>query len=139
MPKRLTLLEMYATSWFALTFVLSTDTYLSEFQNLYFYLISDETGWKTLIITFVIYPTYNVIFLNFFPKKKLKQALYVLGHSLIILAYERIATEVGVFHYNEWKLSYSAILYPLIFLILYLNLKLLRFLKNKESEKDERI
>lgn len=128
----MTPLEMYATSWFALTFVLIVDTYLSLQFDLYGYFFEGGFDYRTLIVHFGIYPTYNIIFLNFFPKKRLNQLLYILGHSFILVAFEWTTIKVGAFHHKEWEIWYSAMLYPIILLILYWNLKLLRVLKNKE-------
>jgi hypothetical protein len=134
MPKRMTLLEMYATSWFALTFVMTVDIYLSFKLHLYGYLTKGVINWGMLIIHFGVFPTYNAIFLNFFPKTtKLYQALYILAHSIILVAYEWMTIITGAFYHNSWKLIYSALLYPLILLILYWNLKIIRTLKNREK------
>lgn len=65
MPKRMTLMEMYATSWFALTFVLTVDSYLALKHDLYGYFFKDYFDYRTLIVHFGVYPTYNAIFLNF--------------------------------------------------------------------------
>lgn len=134
MPKRITPMEMYVTSWFALTFVLTVDIYLSYKLNLYGYFTKGVIDWRTLIIHFGIFPTYNAIFLNFFPKIRVHQVLYILGHSIILVAFEWTTLQVDAFYYNGWKLGYSAILYPLILLVLYWDLKITRGLKNRGSE-----
>lgn len=131
MPKRMTLMEMYATAWFALTFVLIVDTYFSTKFNLYGYFFEGLTDWRTPILLFGVYPTYNAIFLNFFPQAKWHQLLYILMHSIILVGYEWATIHAGAFHYNHWKLGYSAILYPFILLILYGNLKVIRVLKKR--------
>lgn len=135
MPKRISFMEIYATAWFAVTFALSADIYFSLKLNLYGYFLNNEIEWKTLIVFFGIYPTYNAIYLNYFPKKRLNQILYILGHSLILVTYEWVTVQIGAFHYNEWNPLYSAIAYPFILLILYLNFRLLRMLMNKEKNK----
>ncbi|WP_077324864.1 hypothetical protein [Virgibacillus siamensis] len=130
MPKRMTFMEMYTTAWFALTFVLAVDTYLSIKLGLYGYF---EKGieWKTLIIHFGVFPTYNAIYLNFFPRKHRYKLVYILGHSLILVAYESATVLAGAFYYNQWNIVYSAMLYPFILLILYSNLKIIRALKKR--------
>lgn len=131
MPKRVTLLEMYATTWFTLTFVMTVDIYLSFKLHLYGYLAEGTIDWKTFIIHFGVFPAYNIIFLNYFPKTRLHQVLYILGHSLICVVYEEISILTGAFYHNHWNIVYSAMLYPFILLILYLNLKVIRKLKGK--------
>lgn len=135
MPKRMTLMEMYATAWFAITFAQTTDVYLSLRFDLYGYSFNEEIDPRSIIPIFGVFSTYNAIFLNFFPKKKLKQVLYIFGHTVFIVTYEWIAIKVGAFHHNDWKLTYSAMAYPFVLLILYLNIRLLRFLKGKEGKK----
>lgn len=105
MPKRITPMEMYATTWFTLTFVLTVDIYLSMKLDLYGYFSRGIIDWGTFIIHFGVFPTYNAIFLNFFPKTKRKQVLYILGHSMILVAYEWTTLQVGAFYYNNWKLG----------------------------------
>lgn len=133
MPKRITLLEMYATTWFTLTLVMTVDIYLSFKLNLYGYFEGGTIVWKTLIIHFGVFPAYNIIFLNFFPQIRRHQVLYVLGHSLICVVYEEITILTGAFYHHHWSLVYSVMLYPFILLILYLNLKMIRILKGKET------
>ncbi|MCJ7843476.1 hypothetical protein MUB24_21885 [Lederbergia sp. NSJ-179] len=133
MPKRITLMEMYATSWFSVTFVLIADIYLSIKLGLYGYFNEGGIEFRTLIVHFGVFPPYNIIFLNFFPETRRNQVLYIIGHSLITTMYEWITVQVGVFHYNHWRLVYSALLYPFILLILYWNLKILRILKKREK------
>lgn len=132
MPKRITPMEMYATSLFALVFVLTVDIYLSLKLDLYGYFDKGVIEWKTLIIHFGVFPTYNAIFLNFFPKINRYKLVYILGHSLILVAYEWTTIQVGAFYYNGWALGYSVMCYPFILLILYWNLKLIRALKKLE-------
>ncbi|WP_100012904.1 CBO0543 family protein [Lentibacillus sediminis] len=123
-------MEMYATAWFALTFVMTVDMYLSYRFGLYDYLIPGIIDWGTLIIIFGVFPAYNIIFLNFFPKTRPRQILYIMGHAVIITTYEWICIQTGAFHHSvHWKLGYSALLYPSILLLLYWNLKILRILK----------
>lgn len=133
MPKRLTLMEMYTASWFTMTFVLTVNIYLSFKLHLYGYLTKGVIVWRTLIIHFGVFPAYNAIFLNLFPKTKRTQVLYILEHSIILITYEWITTLTGAFYYNNWNLRYSALLYPFILLILYGNLKIIRALKRREE------
>lgn len=116
-----------------MTFVLTVNIYLSFKLHLYGYLTKGVIVWRTLIIHFGVFPAYNAIFLNFFPKTKRTQVLYILEHSIILITYEWITTLTGAFYYNNWNLRYSALLYPFILLILYGNLKIIRALKRREE------
>lgn len=132
MPKRLTLLEMYATAWFALTFVFAVDMYLSLKYGFYDYLVPGVIDYGTLIIVFGVFPAYNIIFLNFFPERRRHQIIYILVHAVIITVYEWLCIQAGAFHHLNWELWYSALLYPFILLILYFNFKILRVLKRRK-------
>ncbi|MUV37687.1 hypothetical protein JNUCC1_01493 [Lentibacillus sp. JNUCC-1] len=131
MPKHITGLDMYANALFALLLVLIVDIYLGLKLDLYGYFAMGVIDWRGLIIHLGVFPAYNIIFLNFFPKVNRYKLVYILAHSLIALAYEWTTFKVGVFYYNGWLPVYSAIAYPFIFLILLWNYKLLRILKKR--------
>jgi hypothetical protein len=126
-PKRLTKIEMYGTSLFGLYFALITDVYLDLKHNLYGY-FTKGVDYKSLIAIFGLYPSVNIIFLNYFPFRKGIKAkiIYILGWSMLLIIYEWVSLIAGYFYHNEWKLWYSALLYPLILSILVLNLLFIR-------------
>lgn len=68
------------------------------------------------------------LFLNFFPFKKtlLHKIYYVLVWSIFSIIFEWFTLKTGFFYYNEWKIWYSGLLYPLIFLSLVLNMKFVK-------------
>ncbi|MGO4890386.1 hypothetical protein ACJ2A9_21780 [Anaerobacillus sp. MEB173] len=126
MQKRLTKLEMYATIWFALYFDLIVDVYLSFKNNLYGY-FSEGIQYKMLLV-FPLYPLFNIIFLNYFPFGSIqKQFLYIGFTTGFLICYEWLLVQTEVFYYNHWKLSYSALSYPLILYVLVWNLKAVRY------------
>jgi hypothetical protein len=128
MPKRLTWLEIYTTGWFALTLQLFTDIILDLKYDLYGYFING-VDLKGLIPILGLYPTYNTIFLNLFPKSnRWKQMLYIIGNVVFLTCYEYAILQTEVFYYNGWKLWYSVLCYPVILLILYWNLMITRLL-----------
>ncbi|MGM0899517.1 MAG: CBO0543 family protein [Bacillota bacterium] len=127
MPKRISLLEMYATSLFSTVLQLITDVYLEFKYRLYWY-FSPGVDYITLWIIFVIYPAVNIIFLNFFPlsKRLFVKAVYIFGWSVFAICYEWVAVHTGFFYYNGWKLVYSIPIYPLLYLFLLINWKLIK-------------
>ena len=127
-PKHMSWLEIYTTTWFALSFEFILNILLSLKFDLYGY-FSKGVDLEGFIVILGLYPTYNVIFLNFFPKSnRWKQTLYILGHSLFVTCYEYAILHTEAFYYNGWKLWYSALCYPVIFLVLYWNLLITRWL-----------
>ncbi|MBU7594603.1 hypothetical protein FVO58_19105 [Metabacillus halosaccharovorans] len=127
MPKRISYFEMYTTSLFSTVLQLITDIYLEFKYNFYWY-FSPGVDYITLWVVFWIYPSVNIIFLNFYPttKKFSTSVYYILGWTLFALVYEWVAVNSGLFQYNGWKLWYSALIYPFLYLLLYINWKIIR-------------
>jgi hypothetical protein len=135
MSKRITYLEMYASSLFTLVFQSLTDYFLEFKFELYGYF---ETGadFKTLIFTFFIYPPLTIIFLNYFPlKNKFLYILYILVWTITGLVYEYWCVQFGVFQYYKWHIYYSALLYPFIFAIISWNFVFIKKLESKLESK----
>ena len=126
-PKRMTMIEVYATSLFVLTLGLTTDIALDLRYNFYghFQQGPDLIG---LITVFGIYPSANMIMLNYFPyHKSLKvKILYILIASGAFLFYEWLSLISGSLYYTVWKLWYSALCYPILISIVAWNLAIIR-------------
>lgn len=137
-PKRLSGLEMYTTSLFAVFFGLSTDLFLDAKYHLYGYFDVGVDG-LDYVFTVFIYVTVNLLFLNGYPMHRpiWVQAAYIGGWSLFSLLYEMTALRTEIFYYHGWKLSYSAALYPLLFLILLWHLLFVRRLAAKAKRRSE--
>ncbi|AGT32615.1 hypothetical protein M493_11835 [Geobacillus genomosp. 3] len=132
MPKQLSSLEMYTTSLFAICFGLSTDLFLDLKYHLYGYFYPGVDGPAYWFMVFV-YVVVNLLFLNGYPLQQpvWKQAAYIGGWSVFSVLYEIAALRTGLLYYHAWKLSYSAALYPLLFLILLIHFFLVRRLGTK--------
>jgi hypothetical protein len=130
-PKKLSKIEIYATSFFAFTYGVTVDMILDLHYNLYGY-FEEGFQWLGLLAIFMYFPSISVLFLNFYPLKsnKRKKGLYILGWALFSIAFEWFCLQTKFYYYNEWKLWYSAMAYPIIFTTLLLNLKLVRRLNN---------
>lgn len=136
MPKRISKLEMYTNSLFAVLFATLTDLYLDVKYHLYWY-FGREVDWIWLIVLLGGKPAVTIIYLNFFPRAgpALKKAAYIAGWTVFLTAFEYGAVEIGEFlHYGKWNLLYSFILYPFIILILYWNFLVIRKLLNIAKE-----
>ncbi|TVY11368.1 CBO0543 family protein [Paenibacillus cremeus] len=130
MQKRISKIEMYATALFALCFAIITDVVLDIKFHLYEY-FEEGVQLKFLIGAIGIYPSTNIIFLNYFPYKKSIKAktIFILACSLFATGYEWIADEYSnFFTHKGWKLWHSAITYPFLFVILLVNYRFVRYL-----------
>lgn len=129
MPKKLSRIEMYTTSLFAVLFAILTDLYLDVKYHLYWY-ITKEVEWRWMIILLGGKPPVNLIFLNFFPfhSRWSRKTIYILFWALFLTLFELGTVHIGkVLHYGEWNIWLSALLYPFILLILYLNCLLVKY------------
>ncbi|MEW9672086.1 CBO0543 family protein [Ammoniphilus sp. 3BR4] len=134
-PKRITKLEMYATSIFALFFANLIDLFLEHKYLLYWY-FNKEVDWISLIVFFGTYPAINIMVLNFFPldARYSKKITYIALWSLFLTFYEWGAVNIGEFlHYGKWNIWYSLLLYPVIVTILYWNFMLIRRLSKSSK------
>jgi hypothetical protein len=137
MPKRISRLELYATTGTAVYVQLITDVYLHIKLDWYGYFQSHpRVGWATLLLT-PLYIPINPLFLNFYPysKRKMIKTLYIIGWSVFSITYEWVADKTGMFYHHEWKLSHSAIVYPILFILLRLQLTLVRKIKQRDLKR----
>lgn len=127
MPKHLSRIEIYATSFFALAFGRTVDSFLDIKLNLYGYII-EGLQYKELKAQFLIYPAISTLFLNYFPfTKSIKmKLLYIVCWYLFSIGFEWISLQTSFFYYTTWKLWYSSLIYPILFFILASNLKFIR-------------
>jgi hypothetical protein len=126
-PKRITMIEVYVTSLFVLTLGLTTDIILDLKFNFYghFNKGPDLLGFLTI---FGIYPSFNIIMLNYFPyyKSWKGKILYILIASGTYLFFEWLSLQTGSLYYTVWKLWYSALCYPVLISIIAWNLAIIR-------------
>lgn len=131
MQKKLRNTEIYATALFSGVLQLLVDYVLISVYGLYGYFCK-QPDIRALVISFGIYPAINTIFLNFFPFKRSNKSrgLYIFAWTIFAVLFERKCVKHGIFIYRNWKSWYSAVIYPFVFLLLVLNLGLLRRLRN---------
>lgn len=122
-PKKLNRIEHYATTLFSLLLVLVTDITLNLKYDLYGYWGSG-VDWIGYLAIYGIYPAVNVLFLNLFPYRQslAAKSLYVAGWWLFAVGYEYSAVRADWFYYNGWKLTYSTLIYPFLYMMLLWNL-----------------
>lgn len=132
-PKKLTPIEIYSTSCFAYAYGITIDIILDLHYNLYGY-FQKGFQWLSLLAIIMYFPSVSFLFLNFYPFiKSLGMKLsYVLSWTIFSIVFEWFTVKTDFFYYNGWRLLYSAMVYPVIFLILLMNLKVVRKLLTKK-------
>ncbi|MED4056567.1 CBO0543 family protein [Niallia taxi] len=120
-PKRISKIEILATSLFASYLQVNTDVILDLKYDLYGY-FSKGPDWAAFIYILGIYPAINVIFLNYYPYRIQlnKQAMYILLWSALAMLYEKLFILSGTFYLNGWKHIYSVFTYPVLYIMLML-------------------
>jgi len=130
MPKKITAREIYTTSIFAVLFNLLTDLYLDVKYDWYSYF---EIGvqWVYIPLIFGLFPALSVIFLSQYPfsKKMRYKVYYIMAWTLFGVVYEWLSIKTGMLYHNGWTILYSAVSYPIILIILVINLQITRKLK----------
>jgi len=118
-PKNITRYEMFTTTLFALLLQALTDVFLDAKYHLYFY-FTKEINWLALLAMFGIYPALNIIYLNYYIDKKtvFAKASYIFQWTIFSLLFEWLSVQSGYFVYNGWKLWYSGMCYPIIYILL---------------------
>lgn len=126
-PKKISKIEIYATCMFAFAYGITTDLILDMHYNLYGY-FDKGFNWLGLLGIVLYFPSISFLFLNFYPlnKKLLSKSIYIILWTIFSVSFERFSLQTEFFYYNGWKIWYSAILYPLIFLVLVANRRFVR-------------
>ena len=130
-PKRMTKIEMFTTCLFALLFQKQVDIFLALKYHLYGYI--GEIRFANVIINYGLFSAVNIILLNYYPfKKSLRtKAYYILSWDAFLVAFEWATVKSGYFYHNGWKYWYSAVLNPIIILILTLCLIFVRKINHR--------
>ncbi|WP_052345876.1 CBO0543 family protein [Paucisalibacillus sp. EB02] len=126
-PKRLSYVEMYTAILFSCVFQLIVDILLEFKYGLYGY-FDKGVDYRTFVFIFMVYPPLTIIFLNYFPigKGSVILSMYFLGWVIFAIVYEFFAVQAGAFYYENWKLWYSAVIYPFVYLLISLNFLFIR-------------
>jgi hypothetical protein len=126
-PKKLSKIENYTTSIFALLFGINVDMVLNLKYKLYGY-FGPGFQWLGLIGEFLYFIAINILFLNLYPYSKSSKVkiAYILIWSASSTLVEWLIEKTEFFNHHQWQLSYSALAYPFIFGFLILHLKYVR-------------
>jgi len=120
--KRLTTNQIVHIWLFTTSFQTLFDTYV-DLKYLGYWYFTKGIDWASILnITMLVQPV-NLMFLNWYPfgTPLLKQIRYFFLWEIALLTYEVITLlpqPFGYFHYGWWNLGYSAMLNPILLLIL---------------------
>ncbi|MCM2535005.1 hypothetical protein NDK43_25025 [Neobacillus pocheonensis] len=120
--KKLTGNQIIQIWTFTVAFQIIFDVIVDYKYHGYWY-FTKAIDWQGIIPHLLLVPPVNIIFLNWYPfeKKITKQFAYLVTFVLAIVIYEAIAklpNPWGYFHNGWWTLGYSAIVDPILLLIL---------------------
>lgn len=107
---------------FTIVFQTLVDLYLDvKFHGYWYY--QREIDFLSIPTLTMIIPPVNVMFLNWYPLNQpvRKQVLYIFCWTIPLLMYESLTllpAPWGYFHYGWWNLWYSAIVDPILLIIL---------------------
>jgi len=126
-PKRLSKIELYTTSLFALLFGINVDLVLNFKYHLYGY-FGEGFQWLGFVGEFLYFIPVSILFLNYYPFKGTNQQklFYILAWTAGSSITEFIIEKSHFFNYTGWKLWYSIGIYPFVFLILVVHLRIVR-------------
>jgi hypothetical protein len=107
---------------FTTAFQMSLDAYIDLKYHAYWY-FTKNVDWAALPANTMLLPPVNMMFLNWYPIKSslIKQIRYFIYWEVCLLTYESITLlpePWGYFHYGWWNLGYSAIINPILLVIL---------------------
>jgi hypothetical protein len=120
--KRLTKNQIVHIWTFTTIFQGIADLYIDHKYQGYWYFTKD-VDWASIPTLTMLIPPVNMMFLNWYPFKSslIKQIRYFIYWEVCLLTYESITLlpePWGYFHYGWWNLGYSAIINPILLVIL---------------------
>jgi hypothetical protein len=120
--KRLTANQIVHIWAFTIALQQLGDLYIDTKYHAYWYFSKDIDGWGEILTLTVLIPPVNMMFLNWYPSGEVfyKRIMYIFYWVIAILLYEVITLlpePWGYFKYGWWNLWHSAIIDPLLLLI----------------------
>ena len=107
---------------FTTTFQVTFDLYIDLKYEGYWY-FTKNVDWLSLPAHSILLPPVNMMFLNWYPFKESlwRKAFYLLSWVILLLLYEWITLlpePYGYFDYGWWDIWHSAVVDPILLLIL---------------------
>ncbi|MBM7652772.1 CBO0543 family protein [Neobacillus cucumis] len=133
--KKLKPIEMYATIVTCMLIQTKVDRWTDRLDWYGFF-----SRWfidaPTLLVNMGLYPAAAIIMLNFYPYDKSKwwAAAYILIWSIASTGFEWTFLKMGYMYYGkDWNLLFSAFSYPVLYLVLLGNLKIVDAILQKSE------
>ncbi len=133
MKKRLKIAEIYVSVIFSLFVVLLTDIFASYRLKAWGFFNVEATEYSSLFIIFGIYPAAAAMIINWYPYKSVWwiKIGYLLGWTIFSIVYEWLALKVGILWHIHWNLFCSLLLYPFIYYMLIVHVRVYQWLTRK--------
>ncbi|HZG55347.1 CBO0543 family protein [Paenibacillus sp.] len=137
MKRRLPVVDIYATVMFAMFVDVLVDLYASFVFHAWGFFEPKKVEFTALWIIFGIYIPSAAMIVNWYPyhstwRRKLG---YLLLWSAFSTVYEWAALHYGIIWHQNWNLFYSFLLYPAIYYMLIAQLRGLRWLVRRFSDR----
>ncbi|XEC97361.1 CBO0543 family protein [Paenibacillus tarimensis] len=135
MKKHIKKSELYTTIIFGLLASLLVDTYASFRFEAWGFFEKGKAEFSVLLILLGIYPAAAAMIVNWYPYKSrwwLKLA-YILGWTICSTGYEWLTLKTGILWHVHWNLFYSLLLYPAIYYMLIVHVRIYRWLQKYEK------
>ncbi|MEH7332040.1 hypothetical protein V7161_05340 [Neobacillus drentensis] len=122
MKKHLTKNQIVHIWTFSMILEILFDIFIDEKTNGYWYFWRG-IDWTNILAYTILIPPVCVTFLNWYPfnRSMFKRARYIIFWVIFLLLYELLALlpkPWGFFYYGWWNLLYSAILDPILLILL---------------------
>ncbi|WP_169823422.1 CBO0543 family protein [Paenibacillus yonginensis] len=99
-----------------------------------------QVEYRSLVVILGVYPAFAILIVNLFPFKSrwMTRIAYLIGWSIFSTLYEWLAVRTGIIWHIHWDLYCSFILYPFIYYMLILQIRLHLWLKRLPDPTRER-
>ncbi|MGM0874626.1 MAG: CBO0543 family protein [Bacillota bacterium] len=133
MKKRLKISEIYTTVIFALLACTIVDAFASIRFKAWGFFEVEKAEFTVLLILLGIYPAAAAMIINWFPYNYgwWQKLCYLMAWAVLSTVYEWLTIKVGILWHINWNLLYSFVLYPFIYYMLILHVRLYRLIKQR--------
>lgn len=128
MQKRLPCYRLYVTVLFALIFAFMVDIFVAFPYRLWGFFYVEKIEVSTLLLYLGIYPAVAAMIINWYPYESTRKNkfLYLMAWTIFSTCYEWLTLKFGVLWHMNWNLFYSFLVYPFLFYILIIHVRLSR-------------
>ncbi|WLD94513.1 CBO0543 family protein [Alkalihalobacillus sp. AL-G] len=141
MKKHLRISDIYTTVIFGLLVSALVDVFASFRLQAWGFFDPRMPDFKALLILLGIYPAAAAMIINWYPYDSARgsKLVYLIGWAIFSTGYEWLSLEVGMLWHKNWNLFYSFILYPFIYFMLIIHVRIYRRMNEGRSISDTHI